>query len=70
METERGPLLITYETVDGATPASAATSFRVTLAFGTWEFEWLLRGNYALPSETCANADREAIHAPLAGETG
>ena len=29
-ETERGPLLMTYETVDGTTLASLATSFRVT----------------------------------------
>jgi hypothetical protein len=29
-DTGRGPLLITYETVEGATPARRATSFRVT----------------------------------------
>lgn len=43
-ETERGPLLMTYETVEGATPASAATSLRVTLVFRGWAAsrEWLL----------------------------
>jgi hypothetical protein len=42
---------MTYETVDGATPATAATSLRVTLDLGMCPVprEWLLFGNYGLP---------------------
>src|SRR5204863_7703498 len=49
-ETERGPLLITYETVEGTTRANVATSLRVTCRVEPAAARvWLRGGIFPLP---------------------